>query len=457
MLFSPLAQIPKAHWSCDVSPIWILWVRYTNKENRTIGEAHKRHGSIVRLAPYEVSINDMESVKTVYQGGFDKHQWYSVFNNYGVPNVFSSIYAKHHSIRKRMVSHVYSKSYLHSSAALAAQADVILNTRVLPTIDATSRKGQELQRVDVHSFFAAVAMDFISAYSFGLGNSPNFVQQKTYRDYWLGLYRARKGYSFFSQELPLLSRFFNTIGLHLTPVRVDAANRELEEWCGKLCADTLSSLQINDDKSQTSADHAVVVRALLSGLDKEEIVRGKESPIFSTAISQRNLTISSEIFDHLLAGQETTGVALTYLSWHLSRSLDLQLQLRAELLSLTPNMSMDDGKVTIPNSGQLDRLPLLHAVIVETVRLYAPAGGPEPRITPDPSCRIGPYTLPGGVRISASAYNLHRDEKYFPHAETWDHSRWLHDEERKKNISRQFWGVFQWWSHVSGLEFRNAR
>lgn len=83
VLFSPLAQIPKAHWSCAVSPIWILWIRYTSKENRTVGEAHRRHGPVVRLAPYEVSINDMESVKTVYQGGFDKHQWYSVFNNYG--------------------------------------------------------------------------------------------------------------------------------------------------------------------------------------------------------------------------------------------------------------------------------------------------------------------------------------------------------------------------------------
>ncbi|KAK7931793.1 Cytochrome P450 monooxygenase cypX [Apiospora marii] len=366
----------------------------------------------------------MESVKTVYQGGFDKHQWYSVFNNYG----------------KRMVSHVYSKSYLHSSAALAAQADVILNDRVLPILGATSREGQELQGIDVHSLFAAVAMDFISAYCFGLGNSPSFVQQKTYRDYWQGLYRARKGYSFFSQELPLLSRVSSSIGLHLTPVNVDAANRELEKWCGKLCAATLDSLQISGNKSQAPADHPVVISALLSGLDKEEITRGKESPIFSTAISQRNLTISSEIFDHLLAGQETTGVALTYLSWHLSRSLDLQHQLRDELLSLTPNMSLEGGKVTIPSSGQLDRLLLLHAVIIETVRLYAPAGGPEPRVTPDPSCRIGPYTLPGGVRISASAYNLHREEKCFPHAETWDHTRWLHDEEKHKEISRQFWG-----------------
>ena len=339
-----------------------------------------------------------------------------------------------------MVSYVYSKSYLHSSAALAAQADIILNARVLPTLEATSQGEKEVQGIDVHSFFAAVAMDFISAYCFGLGNSPSFVQQKTYRDYWLGLYRSRKGYSFFSQELPLLSRLSSYIGLHLTPAKVDAANRELEEWCGKLCAATLYSLQMNGSKSQASADRPVVVSALLSGLDKEEMTRGKQSPIFSTAISQRRLTISSEILDHLLAGQETTGVALTYLSWHLSRALDLQHQLRDELLSLTPSMSMEDGKVVIPNSAQLDRLPLLQAVIVETVRLYAPAGGPEPRITPNPSCRIGPHTLPGGVRISASAYNLHRDEKYFPHAETWNHTRWLQDEEKQKEITRQFWG-----------------
>ncbi|KAK8098547.1 Cytochrome P450 monooxygenase cypX [Apiospora kogelbergensis] len=286
-------------------------------------------------------------------------------------------------------------------------------------------------------------MDFISAYCFGIKNSSNFVQQKAYRDHWLGLYRARKGYSFFNQELPRLSRFLSLAGIHLTPARIDAANRELEVWCEKLCAATLASLEKEGDNAQGSAGDAVVIRALVSGLDKEERARGKESPIFSTAISQRNLTISSEIFDHLLAGQETTGVALTYLSWHLSQSQDLQHQLRAELLSLAPAMSLESGKVQLPNSGELDRLPLLHAVLVETIRLYAPAGGPEPRVTPSPSSRVGPYTLPGDVRISASAYNLHRDEKYFPRAGTWDYTRWLHsdvDEERRRDVNRQFWG-----------------
>lgn len=83
VILSPLAKLPRAHWSSSVSPVWILWARFRGRENRTLHEAHQRHGPIVRLSPNEVSINNMDTVKTVYQGGFDKHQWYNVFNNFG--------------------------------------------------------------------------------------------------------------------------------------------------------------------------------------------------------------------------------------------------------------------------------------------------------------------------------------------------------------------------------------
>lgn len=82
-LFSPLSRLPQPHWSCSVSSAWILWLRYSGRENRTLHEVHHKYGPIVRIAPAEVSINSVEAVETVYQGGFDKHSWYSVFNNYG--------------------------------------------------------------------------------------------------------------------------------------------------------------------------------------------------------------------------------------------------------------------------------------------------------------------------------------------------------------------------------------
>ncbi|KAK4100526.1 hypothetical protein N658DRAFT_390511, partial [Parathielavia hyrcaniae] len=82
-LFSPLSRIPNAHWSAPFSCLWILWVRFVRIENRTLYSAHRRLGPIIRVGPNELSVNDVDSVRTVYQGGFEKPAWYSVFDNYG--------------------------------------------------------------------------------------------------------------------------------------------------------------------------------------------------------------------------------------------------------------------------------------------------------------------------------------------------------------------------------------
>jgi hypothetical protein len=80
---SPLAPIPNAHWSAPYSRLWVLSIRFNKTENRTLHEAHKRLGPVLRVAPYELSVNDVDCVRTVYSGGFEKPAWYSVFDNYG--------------------------------------------------------------------------------------------------------------------------------------------------------------------------------------------------------------------------------------------------------------------------------------------------------------------------------------------------------------------------------------
>lgn len=82
--FSPLSRIPNAHWSSPFSRLWILSIRWNRRENRTVLALHRRlDSSVIRVGPKELSINDIDGVRTVYQGGFDKPDWYSVFNNYG--------------------------------------------------------------------------------------------------------------------------------------------------------------------------------------------------------------------------------------------------------------------------------------------------------------------------------------------------------------------------------------
>jgi len=458
---TPLSKIPKAHWSVPFSSLWILLIRFNKRENATLQKAHERLGPVIRVGPNDISVNDIHYVRTIYGGGYEKTSWYSVFDNYGyehspqtprlliekliissVPCMFSARGTREHTARKRMISHVYSKSAIQSSETSKAQAHSILFKRLMPILKESTLAHQKPHGIDVHSLFLATTMDFISAYVFGIQSSTNFLQDVAYREHWLQLYKCRNDHGFFPQELPWVTRFLRKIWLQPYPTWVDAANKELGEWNTKMCMaslDLCSKLQ-----AKTShADEPVVLRNLLSGFHKEEVENGKESALFSTAIRHHDLSVQSELFDHVLAGQETAGVALTYATWHLSQRSDLQRRLSTELRRLGPSMvvnSSNDGNLADPKA--IDALPILHAIVMETLRLHAPLPGPQPRQTPYPSCKIGSYTIPGGVRIAALAHTLHRDQNVFPYPEEWDHTRWLVDNasaEMLKERNRQFW------------------
>ncbi|OAQ80494.1 cytochrome P450 3A12 [Purpureocillium lilacinum] len=438
--FSPLARLPTPHWSCAVSDFWILRARKKGAENRALYDAHFRHGQVVRVAPNTVSVDGVEAMRTVYQGGYEKAPWYGRFNNYGVPCMFSTLGSKEHSRRKRMISNVYSKSYIQASQPAKAQSRVILLGRLLPLLrreaaNATSR-GTEVQ-----SIFMATTMDLISAYIFGIQNSTNFLEDKAYRDHWLRLYLSRHHHHFWPQEMPTLTSLCAKFGIRLYPSFVDSANAELRDWNKELCDKTREFISATP-AATLPEDEPVVFKAIHAGIDKEERTEGDASLLFDTTICQRDSSVACEILDQVLAGHETAGIVLTCLAWRMSQNQDLQGQLREEILALEPSLAAGTGAACLPDARALDNLPILHAVIMETLRLHAPIPGPQPRETPYPSCTIGGYELPGGVRIAALAHTLHLDERVYPDPKRWDHTRWLTDSstaEHHRAMNRQFW------------------
>ena len=356
--------------------------------------------------------------------------------------MFSTLGGKEHSRRKRMISNVYSKSYIHNSAPSKAQSKAILTGRLLPLLRQEAEH-HNVKGTEVQSVFMATTMDLISTYIFGMRNGTNFIQNKAYRDHWLELYLSRHHHHFWPQELPGLTNFCKQLGLRLYPSWVDNANEEIRTWNKNMCDNTERSLDSDADELYLPADEPVVFRAMNAGIDKEERAEGEASLLYATSIQKRSLAVASEILDQLLAGHETAGIVLTYIAWRLSQSLETQLQLREELLSIEPSMQQAaDSTADLPNPKVLDNLPVLNAIVMETLRLHAPIPGPQPRSTPYPSCHIGGYEIPGGVRIASLAHTLHLDERVYSDARTWDHARWLareSDSEARKQMNRQFW------------------
>ncbi|KAJ5691119.1 hypothetical protein N7488_011854 [Penicillium malachiteum] len=429
---SPLAKIPNAHWSVPISPLWMLWRRFTMRNNRTIQAAHEKLGPLIRLGPSELSINCVDGgIKSVYTGGFEKHEWYPrVFGSLGTVSMFTMVDTKTHSTRKRMLSNIYSKSTLQSSPNLRVVSQAIVYDRLLPIIQESVAADKPL---DVHDLNMGLTLDFVSAYLFGLRNGTNHLQDHAFRKHWLHLYLCRKPYEFYHQEMPYLAGWLNCIGYRVIPKFCDSANGMLDAWVLDLCAKAVASLDSTDP-----AIEPIVYKQLKQGLDKQSAKENDSKP----DLKQQNIDIACEMYDQLTAGFETSAVGLTYLFWELSRYPEIQEQLRLELLSLDPPISFPQSS-ELPSPKSIDSLPLLDAIVTETLRLHAPIPGIQPRVTPEPSCSLAGYdNIPPNIRINAQAYSLHRNPDVFPNPESWEPKRWLKEENSTSELEerrRWFW------------------
>ncbi|KAJ5911698.1 uncharacterized protein N7473_001001 [Penicillium subrubescens] len=428
---SPLAKIPNAHWSVPISPVWMLWRRFRMQNNRTIQAAHERLGPIVRLGPSEISINCVDGgIKSVYTGGFEKHEWYPrVFGSLGTVSMFTMVGSKTHSIRKRMLSNIYSKSTLQTSPNLRVVSKAVILDRLLPILQEAADSDKPL---DVHDLNQGLTMDFVSCYLFGLQNGTNHLQDHSFRKHWLHMYLCRKPFEFYHQEMPYLNGWMKCLGLRVIPKYCDSANDMLDAWALDLCGKAEQSMNSTDPSVEP-----IVYKQLKQSLDKQAAKEGVKPDR-----AQQLNEIACEMYDQLTAGFETSAVGLTYLLWQLSRHPEIQEQLREELLTLDSPILFPESS-ELPPAKSIDNLPLLEAIVTETLRLHAPIPGIQPRVTPEPSCSLAGYdNIPGNIRVNAQAYSLHRNPQVFPDPESWQPKRWLKEENSLEELEerrRWFW------------------
>jgi cytochrome P450 len=241
--------------------------------------------------------------------------------------------------------------------------------------------------------------------------------------------------------MPWLRDVTAWLGMPLVPLFCDVANKNFEIWNSAMCNGAEKLLQENNDNIPNPSDEPIVYKQFKTGFLK---LMGKEQAAQDPATFKAE--VASEMLDHVGAGHETSAIALTYLYWELSKSTSLQAQLRAEVLTLSPQIRWppspsSPSAFALPLPKSIDALPLLHAIVMETLRLHAPIPGTEPRSTPKDGCTLGSYeNIPGGVRVAAMPYTLHRNADVFPDPLAFKPERWLDaSEEQTKEMLRWFW------------------
>jgi len=122
----------------------------------------------------------------------------------------------------------------------------------------------------------------------------------------------------------------------------------------------------------------------------------------------------------IFAGHSTTSLALTYAFSLLSRHATVQRELAdaiAEQLGSRPLVA-----------GDLEQIPLIRAVVEETLRLY-PVNHFQDR-TALVDVRLGDTTIAAGMHLLMSAWLVQRDERYFPDALAFRPERFLPEQRR---------------------------
>jgi cytochrome P450 len=130
-----------------------------------------------------------------------------------------------------------------------------------------------------------------------------------------------------------------------------------------------------------------------------------------------DVQLRDEAITIMLAGHETTALALSWTLALLATHPEADVALRSELDEVLGDRP--------PTVADIPRLRYTEMVIMEGMRLYPPAYafGREALA----ACDIGGYRIPAGATVFIAPWVMHRDPRYFDRPLEFDPTRWAGD------------------------------
>lgn len=145
--------------------------------------------------------------------------------------------------------------------------------------------------------------------------------------------------------------------------------------------------------------------------------------------------VRDEAMTLVLAGHETTALTLTW-SWHLLATNPKWRDWLEQEVDALPEQPI--------TAEDLAQLPRTYAVIAESMRLHPPAWIIGRWL--DTDLRVAGWDLPRGSVVLASQFAMHRDPRFWAHADEFRPDRWLTADgtfdERAPKVPRGVWFPF---------------
>jgi cytochrome P450 len=307
----------------------------------------------------------------------------------GIHNLFVSN-GKEHERARQMLNPAFHFNNLQSMIS-------IMTNQTTKTIDILL---QSSTKINLATQFSELTLSIIASSAFGrsfetIANAREMVARAFTETLATITYRASRMITI----IPIVSK----LPFWQKDI-IDRGTREMNEFVNQIITDR------RQGRSQSLCASADLLDLLLSAVDQQ-------------GQSFTDEEIRDQALTFVVAGHETTNNLMAWVMYELMTNSSVYQACQNEVDRILPNQ-------TIPTYEHLDDLPIIEAVLQETLRLYPPAPFFARQCINEQTIGTAtdhPLHIPTGTTILINAYAVHRRAEYWPRPNEFDYTRWLRD------------------------------
>ncbi|EED14437.1 cytochrome P450, putative [Talaromyces stipitatus ATCC 10500] len=396
--FHPLSKYPGPKLAA-ATRLWWMKQQLSGRFPFIVHELHLKYGEIVRIAPTELSFTGADAWKEIYgfRNGLPENRKDPGENtdaDKSHPTIINADRRTHGNLRK-LLSNAFSDKVLKGQEPVLLHYIDLLVSRLHEVAD------KREEPVDIVRWFNYVTFDIIGHLAF---YEPfDCLKNNDYHPWMSMIFNA----IVYVHYIRTLQRFIDirSIILAIMPKRIV----ERRKWHIGLVEEKVKR------RKTRHPDYIDFMSHLLQAEEKGHLT-------LPDLVANANLMV--------IAGSETTATILSGTIYYLCTHPRVMQKLLDEVR--TSFNSSDEI-----NIARISHLKYINAVIDESFRLYPPAAGSHPRITPPEGAMILGQWLPGNTSMGMAQYAVFRSPYNFKDPEIYLPERWLDEEGPYKDDRRE--------------------
>ncbi|KAL4861651.1 hypothetical protein BDV12DRAFT_179929 [Aspergillus spectabilis] len=375
----------------SVTDWYAAYYTWTGTIHLKLHEWHGAYGNIVRFGPNSISINSYAGMSQIYsaRANVRKADAYSVMSaSSHIPSTISCIDKRQHACKRKVLARLFTEMALKG-----VEDRVLLHIDTFCTSLSLEKQAGWGVAKDIASWSDYLTLDIISDLCYGKA---------------FGLLRAET-YRYIPRIISCVSRR-NAICF----VQPNCSKYKLD----RIFLSTVSS-QIRQFGAwiKQQADVRKTAGNTSSSSDFFAYLSTHQDTKTQSKLTQKEVWV--ELLQLVIAGADTTAVAISAVFFHLLQNPRALSQITAEILN-TFKAPHD-----IRPGSLLRSCEFLRACINEVLRLSPPVTGLAPRKVLPGGIDVDGVYFPEGIIIGSPIYTLHRNSAFFPQPDSFVPERWL--------------------------------